>query len=143
MLKKQSFMSMTASFHVRGNMEGEGRPGYKGPISSMASLIFLKSWRSLHLSLPGFRKTNIGEFQGLFVGAMWPLATWSSMRASSTLNFSLFRGHWSTHIWESVFQFRGGVAHLSAAPTRSPGEMETMGFLVQSLIEIISPNPTK
>lgn len=54
MLKKQSLISIMARFRFRGSMEGEGKPGCRGPVSPMNLLNFLRLWRTLHLSLPVF-----------------------------------------------------------------------------------------
>lgn len=72
MLKKQSLRSMMVKCQSRGIMVGDGSPGCRAPMSSIASLIFLRSWSKRHLPV-SFLITKIGEFQGLVEGTICPI----------------------------------------------------------------------
>lgn len=86
-------MSIMASLHSRGSIIGEGIPDCREVNSSMTSLILHRSWKTRHLSFPGFFITKTGVFQGLFDGTMCPLDNCSATRDSNALSFSSGRGH--------------------------------------------------
>lgn len=110
MLKKQSFTSMVKNGHSLGIIEREGCPSWSGPISSMTSLILLRSWSNLQLE--GFLWiTNTGGFQGRFLGLMGSFCNCSFTECFRTLIFFSSRGHWSAHTGSFFFQVNFRVRH--------------------------------
>lgn len=87
MLKKQSLRSMITSGQSLGIIKRDGSPSWSSPISPMTSLIFLRSWSNLHEPEVFLRITNIGEFQGLLAGFMWPFCNYSLTRVLRALSF--------------------------------------------------------
>ena len=60
-VKKQSCVSVIITDHHFGTMEGEGNPGFKGPIGIIVLLTFLKSFNICHFP-DFFFITETGEF---------------------------------------------------------------------------------
>lgn len=133
MCKKQSLMSITTSFHLQESIDGEGIPGCRGPMSSMAALIFRRSWRYLHPFCLGFGKTKTGEFQGLLDGTMCPLASSFSTRDSRACSFWTGKGHCSTHMGVSDNQLMRGWSRSTVA---QPKNFCQMVYEFESPIEI-------
>lgn len=122
-LKKQSLMPMMEGIQAQGSITGEGSPGWRGPISSMVSLILPRWWRNLHLSLLAIFNTKTGEFQSLVVHVMGPLASCSATKSSSAHSFTFERGHCLTQNGSTHLQMSQGIAGCalsSAAPIRNP-----------------------
>lgn len=77
-------------------------------MSSITLFLFLRLWRSCHLSLLGFLMTSNGEFWRFVVGTIFPFASCSSTSLLSTFNFCLFSGYWSTHMaWSNLVSGKG------------------------------------
>ena len=96
MVKKLSCKSITIILYPSETATGEGSPGCKAPMSSMVALIALKSCKSLHLP-DFFLMTKIGVFQGLLESSIRPNSSYSVINVLAASNFSLGRGHCSTH----------------------------------------------
>ena len=94
-VKKQSFRSITKSGQSFGMQAGLGTPGCRGPIGWRDSLIFLRSWISLHLP-DFFGTTKIGVFQGLLEGSIWPASNCCLTKRQVCSSHSPLSGHWST-----------------------------------------------
>ena len=107
-VKKQSFRSITKSGQSFGMQAGLGTPGCRGPIGWRDSLIFLRSWISLHLP-DFFGTTKIGVFQGLLEGSIWPACNCCLTKRQVCSSHSPLSGHWSTHtsVLESQVSGRG------------------------------------
>ena len=95
-VKKQSFRWIIKSGQSFGMQAGLETPGYRGPIGCRVSLIFLRSWISLHLP-DFFGTTKIGVFQGLLEGSIWPASNCSLTKRQVCSSRSPLSGHWSTH----------------------------------------------
>ena len=107
-VKKQSFRSISKSGQSFGMQAGLGTPGCRGPIGWRDSLIFLRSWISLHLP-DFFGTTETGIFQGLIEGSIWPASNCCLTKRQVCSSHSPLSGHWSTHtgVLESQVNGRG------------------------------------
>lgn len=82
---------------------GSGKPGYNVPIGCIVSLTLRKSCNNLYLP-DFFLIMKIGEFHGELDGSICPAWSCSCTSSLAANNFSLVKGHWSTHMGLSLFQ---------------------------------------
>ena len=126
-VKKQSFRLITKSGQSFGLQAGLGTPGSREPIGWRDSLIFLRSWISLHLP-DFFGRIKIGVFQGLLEGSIWPASNCCLTKRQFYSSCSPLGGHWSTHTGVSESQVSGrGV--MRAVTTRE-NEADRFAFLI-------------
>ena len=126
-VKKWSFRSIIKSSPSFGMQAGLGTPGCRGPIGWRVSLIFLRSWISLHLP-DFFGTTKIGVSQGLLEGSIWPASNCCLTKRQFYSSCSPLGGHWSTHTGVSESQVSGrGV--MRAVATRE-NEADRFAFLI-------------
>jgi len=95
-VKKQSFKSSTRMCQFSGIMAGFGSPGCRAPIGCIWALTARKSCKSLYFP-DFFLITNIGVFQGLVDGCMWPFCNCLATSLITLSRFSFFSGHCSIH----------------------------------------------
>ena len=114
MVKKQSYRSITITLYWKGTATGEGRPGWRVPMSSIVAFIALKSFNNLHFP-DFFLITKMGVFQGLLEGSIWLAASCSITKSSAACNFLAVKGHCSTHTGSSDFQVIGSAARATAS----------------------------
>lgn len=114
------FRLIVTSGQSLGIMERLGRPGWRGRISSITALIFLRSCNNRQVSEVFLWITNTGEFQGLSEGVMWPFCSCSAASVLRALSLLSGRGHWSTQTGVSVFQVSFKVLSALVAPTKNP-----------------------
>lgn len=111
---------MTMRGHCFGIIDKEGRPGLRGPMSSVTSLIFLRSWSNPQESDVFLWVMNTDEFQGLSVGVMWPCCNCSFTSLIRIFNFFSVKGHWSIYIGRSVFQVNFKMAGFNVVSITVP-----------------------
>ena len=120
-VKEQFFKSMTLRGQSFGIHAGFGTPGWRAPLGSKISLIFLRSCISLHF--PVFLgTTKTGVFHGLLDGSGCPASNCCCTSSWGFSSLSFFSGHWLTHTGVSDSQVRDkGQAWTVAAEEKVAG----------------------
>lgn len=72
MMKKKFLRFTTIRDQFRGICEGAGSPGCQAPMVCIVALTALRSYNNRHFPVAFLGIVNIGVFQGLLVGSMWP-----------------------------------------------------------------------